>query len=192
MNRKLKLLLIISIATIIPTVAVADVMVSGTLTISQTMAVPPVHFEPGSNYNTAHELGLITWTPNSPSGSMGTIDLEGSTNQTVTLVNVLDLNTSAESISGATIYVNITSTDFPSGTLYLSSVPLDIEMVSTGTFTGISSGQFVDSLSLDSTGTIHFSVTPFTAQYISFELPAGSYQGASLTITVQYVATGGQ
>ena len=102
MNRKLKLLLIISIATIIPSVAVADVMVSGTLTISQTMAVPPVHFEPGSNYNTANELGLITWTPNSPSGSMGTIDLEGSTNQTVTLVNVLDLNTSAESILGAT------------------------------------------------------------------------------------------
>ena len=193
MKNKYKLLIIISIAAILPSVAVADVMATGSVLVSGTTAIPPVHFEKGMNYQAAHDLGVLTWSPSS-NGIMGTMDLEGSDNSTVTMANVLDLNTSAESINGATVYLNISSTTFPAGTLYITNSAMSLSEVSTGTF---SSGQLVGSLSLSSPGSMHFTVdNPTTSPlhmvlYLGFELPPGSYSGTGFTLYVQYVAVGG-
>lgn len=193
MRNKYKLLIIISIAAILPSVAVADVMVTGSVLVSGTTAIPPVHFETGMNYQTAHELGVLTWSPSS-GGLMGTMDLEGSDNTTISMANVLDLNTSAESINGATVYLNISSTSFPAGMLYITNSPMTLTEVNTGSF---SSGQLVGELSLSSTGSMHFTVDNPTSSplhmvlYIGFELPQGSYSGTGFTLYVQYVATGG-
>ncbi|MHB8359522.1 MAG: hypothetical protein ACYDCP_08500 [Thermoplasmataceae archaeon] len=192
MKNKYKLLLIISIAFILPSVAVADVMVTGSVLVSGTQSVAPVHFETGMNYAKAHDLGALTWKPSS-GGLMGTIDLEGSENSSITLANVLDLNTSAESVNGAIVYLNLSSTSFPAGTLYVTNSPMTISEVQSGSFT---SGQLVGSLALDTTGSIHFTVeNPTTTPlhmvlYIGFELPPGNYSGNGFTLYVQYTATG--
>lgn len=192
MKSKYKLFIIISIAAILPSVAVADVMVTGSVFVSGTTAVPPVHFEPGMNYATAHELGVLTWTP-SNNGLMGTLDLEGSENSSIAMANVLDLNTSAESINGATVYLNLSTTSFSAGTLYVTYSPMTTSEVQSGTFT---SGQLVNYLNLDTTGSIHFTISNPTSSpyhmvlYIGFELPPGDYAGQGFTLYVQYTATG--
>jgi len=192
MKNKYKLFIIISIAAILPSVAVADVMVTGSALVSGTTAVPPVHFETGMNYATAHDLGLLTWTP-STGGLMGTLDLEGSENSSIAMANVLDLNTSAESINGATVYLNLSSTTFPAGTLYVTNSPMNTSEVQSGSF---KAGQLVGSLSLSTSGNIHFTVdnpseSPLhMVLYIGFELPPGDYAGQAFTLYVQYTATG--
>jgi hypothetical protein len=192
MKNKYKLFIIISIAAILPSVAVADVMVTGSALVSGTTAVPPVHFETGMNYATAHDLGLLTWTP-STGGLMGTLDLEGSENSSIAMANVLDLNTSAESINGATVYLNLTSTSFPAGTLYITNSPMTTSEVQSGSFTD---KQLVGSLSLSTSGSIHFTVeNPLDLPnhmvlYIGFYLPPGDYTGHAFTLYVQYTATG--
>jgi hypothetical protein len=143
------------------------------------------------NYETAHDLGLLTWTPSS-GGLMGSLELEGSANSSIAMANVLDLNTSAESINGATVYLNLTSTSFPAGTLYITSSPMTTSEVQSESFT---SGQLVGSLSLSTSGSIHFTVENPTESlhmvlYIGFELPPGDYAGHAFTLYVQYIATG--
>lgn len=192
MKNKYKIFIIISIAAILPSVAVADVMVSGSVLVSGTQAVPPLHFETGMNYATAHDLGILTWTPSS-GGLMGTMELEGSNNNSIYLANVLDLNTSAESVNGATVYLNLSATTFPAGTLYVTNSPMNTSEVQSGSFT---SGQLVGSLALNSAGSIHFtvenpSVSPLhMVLYMGFGLPPGNYSGQGFTLYLQYTATG--
>jgi hypothetical protein len=124
---------------------------------------------------------------------MGTLDLEGSENSSIAMANVLDLNTSAESINGATVYLNLSSTTFPAGTLYVTNSPMNTSEVQSGSF---KAGQLVGSLSLSTSGNIHFTVDnpsespPHMVLYIGFELPPGDYAGQAFTLYVQYTATG--
>jgi hypothetical protein len=187
MKRAIKLIILFSLVTILPSVAVADVIIGGTFTGSATSSTPPVTFEPGSNYLQAQELGLIHWSPSK--SYMGSLQLNGSLLVNETLANVLDLNSSYESVVGATIFVNITTTNFSKGVMYLTKTPMNLTEVSTGTFP---SGVLVGQEPLTGVGSISFSNTASGAQfYIGFYLPYGNYAGTSLTITVQYVATGG-
>lgn len=190
MNKAIKFIILFSVVAILPSVAVADVIVGGIFTGSATSTAPPVTFEPGSNYLQAQELGLISWHP-SQSSTMGSLQLNGSSLTNETMANVLDLNTSSESINGANIYVNITSSTFNSGIMYITDAPVSLTNISTGTFpTGVLIGQ----ISL-SGGTLSFVNSNADAQgehvYIGFYLPFGSYANTHLEITVQYVATGG-
>lgn len=190
MNKAIKFIILFSVVAILPSVAVADVIVGGIFTGSATGTAPPVTFEPGSNYLQANELGLISWNP-SHSSTMGTLQINGSSLTNETMANVLDLNTSSESINGATIYVNISSSTFSSGIMYLTNAPVSLTNISTGTFP---TGVLIGEMSL-SGGTLSFVNSNADGQgeqiYVGFYLPFGSYAGTHLEITVQYLATGG-
>lgn len=192
MKNKYRLLIIISIAAILPSVAVADVMITGTIQISGTTAIPPVHFELGSNYREAHDLGILTWTSSSGS-SMGSLDIEGSSNTTIGLANVLDLNTSGESVDGAMVYLNLSGSNyFPAGMMYITNTPMTLAEVNGSS--SFATGQLVGSLALTHSGSIHFTVKNpsefHMVLYIGFYLPPGNYANTGFTLYVQYVDTG--
>ena len=186
MNKAIKFIILFSVVAILPSAAVADVIVGGIFTGSATSTTPPVTLEPGSNYLQAQELGLIHWSPGT--SSMGSLQINGSLFTNETMANVLDLNSSYESIEGATICLNITSSSFTQGVMYLTDSPMNLTEVSTSMFP---SGVLIGQISLTG-GSIHFTNTISGEQfYIGFYLPFGNYAGTSLEITVQYIATGG-
>ncbi len=191
MNKTIKFIILFSVVAILPSVAVADVIVGGIFTGSATSTTPPVTLQPGSNYMQAQQLGLIYWSP-SVYSTMGELHINGSSTMNETMANVLDLNTSYESLNGgATIYVNVTSSNFISGILYITNSPMNLTEVSTGEF---HPGVLIGQLSLTG-GSVSFpSSNPSgsgASFYIGFYLPFGHYKDTSFEITVQYVAIGG-
>lgn len=160
-------------ATILPAVAVADVMITGQVNVSGTQNSPVFHLEAGSNYLNANAAGAITWTYSSAE-SMGTIDLEGISNQTTALVNVLDLNLSANAAPG-TLTISVTSS-FVAGTLMLVTTSSQ-SLASMPSGVDISGGSAVQVFS----GPVSGGQT----LYIGFYLPAGQ-TGGSATIDISY------
>lgn len=191
MNRKVTLLLITAVTTILPAVAVADVMITGNVSIVGTQNTPVFYLQPGPNYPSANAIGAINWNPqiigeptvavNQPL-PMATFDLEGISNQTTALANVLDLNVTIAAGVNGVLYVNFTG-DFPTGTLvWITSSMATVAGVMSGV-----GGQDINSASFQYNGPF---VGGTTTYYMSFLLPAGiGYVGSTGTITGTFIAS---
>lgn len=174
MNRKMMIVLVAIVATVLPAVAVADVMITGSVTVNGSN-ITPYYFTTGPNYAAANAAGVITWTPSSSGSSMGTVDLEGVTNQSVSMVNVGEFVYTGT--ASGTFYFNFTG-DFPTGAYAVfSSSPITLSELSSAHEVPLS-GEYS-------------AVAPVTGAstfYLSFYLPAGSYvtsSGTSLSFNIQ-------
>lgn len=182
MNRRITLLLIAAVTAILPAVAVADVMITGNVAIQGTQNAPVFVIQPGPNYPSANAIGAILWNPPvlgveqsvSQVAPMATFDLEGISNQTTALANVLDLNvTINEGVTG-TLYVNFTG-NFPAGALvWITSTATTINDVMSQV-----GGQSINSASFTYSGPFPGGTTTY---YISFYLPSSTAYGTSTGI----------
>lgn len=185
MNKKVTMLLIAAVAMLLPAVAIADVMVSGSYSVSGSNIGPLFYLAEGPNYVNASELELLTLGPaSSDTGLMGTIDLEGIMNQTVEEINVLELVIPASThVIGGTMTLNITgATGFGNAVMYLDTTPGMQQ-----TFTSLTSGQaFV----IDSDPSFTWTISPGSGPlvyYIGFVLPPGSYSTGSFTLNGSFM-----
>ncbi|PYB68668.1 hypothetical protein DMB44_01925 [Thermoplasma sp. Kam2015] len=125
MNRKMMLVLVAVVATVLPAVAVADVLVVGFSGGTGHEIGPAFYVQPGSNYMAASEAAGFKWTPDMVSSTefIGNMTIGYMTNETIYEVNVLDINFTS-STSG-TFMINITVTNpFPEGSyIYFSTSP---------------------------------------------------------------------
>ena len=186
MNKKVTMLLIAAVAMLLPAVAIADVMVTGSYTVSGSNIGPLFYLTEGPNYVSANTTGLLGFTTDgtvvhhgAPEVTMGNIQLEGISNQSVTEINVLELviPSSTHAIGGM-LTLNITGAKgFGSATMYVSLVAGDLQ-----TFSNITSqNAFV----IDNDPSFTFTITPGTGPlvyYIGFVLPPGTYTGGSFTL----------
>jgi len=180
MNRKIMILMVAVVATVLPAVAVADVMITGSVSVHGTQAKDSFYLSEGSNYAVAKETGVFSFTP-AASGvaSMGTIDIEGMSNLSISMINVLDFNYNLE--APGVVYVNISSSNFPAGSyVALSSTPMTTMLTSTPP---------ANSYPLSTTGsyTITIGAAASGTYYLGFYLPAGTYSGDSLSLSMTYV-----
>jgi len=173
MNRKMVILLVAMVATILPAVAVADVMISGSASITVNSTSDLFQVGPGPNYGPAQNMGLFNWTsiPVSESEDLGALDVNFTSNQTVNEINVLEISQFKIDTSSANNYFNITidqiSSLAPGSTfdVFASESPLVFSGPDYQTGTDVQSGSLVGS------GTITMSfhdVTSGTVIYIGF------------------------
>jgi len=181
MNRKIMILMVAVVATVLPAVAVADVMITGSISVHGSQAPDMVYLAKGPNYATANSGSLLTFTNGSGSAAatIGSLEIEGMADANVTMLNVLYLNYSV-STSG-TLWINVTGTDFPSGAY---------AELSSSTLTSVSS---TSSMSYPLSG-INGHNGPISVStghgsyYVSFFLPASTgYSSANLEISVTFI-----
>jgi len=182
MNRKIMILMVAVVATVLPAVAVADVMITGSISVHGSQAPDMVYLAEGPNYATASSSSLLTFTNGSglPAATIGSLGIEGMADANVTMLNVLYLNYSV-STSG-TLWINVTGTDFPSGAY---------AELSTSTLTSFSSaGTMLYELSdvNGHNGPISVSTGGHGSYYVSFFLPASTeYSSANMEISVTFI-----
>lgn len=201
MNRKLTLLLIAAVATILPAVAVADVMVTGQATLESFHQHTAFEFERGSNYPAANATNSIGWMP-LDGNWMGQIDLQGSDYVQTEMINVIDLNmtiSNAAAPSSVTeLFLNMSSSSFPAGTIMviatssLTFAILEGTAVSTysGTPIALNAASASAVVAVDLSQNPHIVINnpvPTQTFYIGFILPPGQYAGASAIMTGQFV-----
>ncbi len=205
MNRKMTLLLLAAVTAILPAVAVADVLVTGTITLESYHHHTAFELQPGPNYWAANSTNSIGWTMAS-GNTMGTIDLQGSYYVQTEMINVLDLNFTvsnpAAPASFMALYLNISSSSFNPGTIMvISDYQVSFAGMEATPVTSYSAGDPSIALSVgsphdnivavDLSQNPHLVITSFVpAQtlYISFILPPGYYAGDSAILTGQFVA----
>ena len=182
MNRKIMILMVAVVATVLPAVAVADVMITGSVSVLGSNVQDSFYLSEGSNYAAANATGVFGFTPaHSGVASMGTINLEGMSNLSVSMINVLEFhyNVNAPGI----VYVNVTSTDFPSGSyVAYSSSQMTSELTSSmpgNAYALSTTGNFMITITESDLGSGHY--------YLGFYLPAGTYSGDSLSLNMTYV-----
>jgi hypothetical protein len=184
MNRKTIILLVAMVATILPAVAVADVMVQGSISVESTVGSPAFFAEQGSNYAAAQALmpsGTSIWASihYSSTEEIGTLLLPTMTNETLYAVNVLDVNfTSAINTGNFFINVTVPTGDaFNAGTyLYFSESSMTFGGISTATALsstttlGTSSGVYSANLGAAGTYSLEYTgVSSGTVIHVGFE-----------------------
>lgn len=205
MNKKLTLLLVAAVTAILPAVAVADVLVTGQLTLESYHHHTAFELQPGPNYGAANSTNSIGWMPLQGT-TMGQLDLEGSYYVQTEMINVLDLNFTlsnpAAPASFMGLYLNVSSSTFSSGTvMVISDFAISFSVLESTPVTHYSAGDPSISLSVGSPHTNivavdlsenpHLLVTSFTpgqTLYVGFILPPGYYAGSSAILTGQFVA----
>lgn len=189
MNRKATLLLIAAVATILPAVAVADVMITGQVSIVGTQNTPVFVIQPGPNYAKAHAAGAIDFigdtqlgvaTVDHQASSIGIIDLQGISNQTTYLINVIDLNITAGT---GTLYLNLTDTSLPVGTTICitDSLMTFSDLMTYGVEIGSDVSVPINLATL--------SVTAGDTFYFGFYMPPGTYAGTSATVLGTFISS---
>jgi len=174
MNRKIMILMVAVVATVLPAVAVADVMITGSVQGVGLHAKDQFWVQPGKNYPSANATANFGWHAKSMSESeiLGSITLGVMANETIFEINVLDINFTAGT---GNFVINVTvpsgsHSDFPSSTtMYFSESPLTFA-------NGGISGTGVQSVSLSTTGTYSVTfdgVTHGTTIYVGFEVGSG-------------------
>lgn len=179
---------IVVVAMVLPGLAVADVMISGTAAMTGTQNDAQFYFAQGPNFATAAGAGFAHLVTN-PGGNhkMAEIDFQGAWNQSIFAINIIEVQF-ASGVSG-TFYLNFTGvTAFPAGsTVYLSSYP-----VAYSDFTGV--GDIVTPPAIPGTATpvltsvglnipggstvsTTWTVTSSSIIYISFYMPSGQALG---------------
>ena len=180
MNRKIMWIMIAAVAALLPAVAVADVMINGNFSGSATHVPDSFSIQAGPNYANAHSLAGLTWksVQNSESEVLGTVSLGYMSNETVTEINVLDINFTGS----GTFYFNVTVPNVPGvvfstgSIMYISSSP--------ETF-GTPGTQI--SLANSGTTSLSFSVTSSTTLYIGFVVGPDS-MGGTFTVGMNLIA----
>jgi len=174
MNRKIMILMVAVVATVLPAVAVADVMITANVGAVGVHAKDQFWVQPGSNYASANASAGFGWHAKSVSESeiLGNITLGIMSNETIYEINVLDINFTAGT-GNFVITVTVPSgshSEFPSGTtMYFSESPLTFanSVIST-------SGTQSVNLGVGGTYTITFDgVTHGTTIYVGFEVGSG-------------------
>lgn len=202
MNRKLTLLLIAAVTTILPAVAVADVMITGQISLESMHHHTAFEFQPGPNYGAANHTNSIGWM-SSDGNTMGMLDLQGSLYVSTEMVNVIDLNITVSNAAAPAsfmgLYLNISSSTFPAGTIMVIST----SMIGFATLTGTAVTHYagtpipVDATSLSTVVAVdlsenpHMVITGFSPTqtfYLGFILPPGYYAGDGAMLTGQFVA----
>ena len=180
MNRKMLIVMVAMVATILPAVAVADVMITGNFGGNGVAVPDQFYIQPGSNYAVANATAGFGWHAKTTSESeiLGNITLGYMSNETIYEINVLDINfTAGTGTFNLTVIVPVSpGTDFPEGTtMYLSESPFYFAG------TTIESSGHVDTINLATSGstTVSFTgVTSSTTIYMAFEVgsgPTGDY-----------------
>ncbi len=174
MNRKVTLLLIAAVAAILPAVAVADVMITGQISLVGTENTPVWELQKGSNFVKAYNVGAVNFSIDQRT-YIPTIDLQGIANQTTTMINVIDLNITKD-VAG-TLWLNLTSSNLPVGTMmYISDTELS--------FGSLPAGQLIDSTVSTPSNLATLNVNFGDVYYIGFYLPANTGWGSSPSATI--------
>lgn len=207
MNRKMTLLLLAAVTAILPSVAVADVIVTGSITLESFHHHTAFELQPGPNYYAANSTNSIGWTPAS-GNTMGAIDLQGSVYVQTEMINVLDLNFTISNPAAPAnfmgLYLNVSSSSFNPGTeMIISDYQVSFSGIESTPVTSYSAGDPPIALSvasphdnvvaIDLSQNPHVVITSFApgqTLYISFILPPGLYAGSSAILTGQFVALG--
>ncbi len=204
MNRKIALLMIAAITVILPAVAVADVMVTGQVSLESMHQHTAFKILEGPNYAAANSTNSIGWI-SAQNSTMGTIDLEGSYYVQTEMINVLTLNIAQSNPAAPAtfmgLYLNVSSSSLPAGTIMAISTSLiSFHTLTTTPVTNYSPGNPAIAVNAGSLSTVvtvdlsqnpHLLVTGFTPTqnlYLSFLLPPGMYAGTGALITGQFVA----
>ena len=204
MNKKIALIMVAAVAVILPAVAVADVLVTGQVVLESFHHHSAFKFQPGPNYYAANSTNSLGWIA-ANDGTMGTIDLEGSYYVQTEMINVLDLNLSASNAAAPAtfmgLYLNVSSSDFPSGTIMaISTSQISFSTLESTAVTSYTTGDSPISFNAASASSVvavdlsqnpHVLITGFVPTqtlYISFLLTPGLYAGSSAMLTGQFVA----
>ena len=176
MNKKVMWLLVGLVAAVLPAVAVADVMLSASVNGSESVASDAFFVQQGSNYANAHALAGFTWTSQVASESeyLGSISLGYMSNETITEVNVLDINFTGL-MGSATFNITVAVPDSTTGgsTAFQAGSYIYITD-SSQTLVPLPSA-----ISLSSSGstTLTFTVTSGSTIYIGFTVGSGAGGG---------------
>lgn len=193
MNRKLTFLVVGLIATIMPAVAIADVMITGNVAIHGTNNSNTFWLEKGSNFQTAD--GSVAWNAYSSGNYMGDLRFAEVTNQTTFIINVMEIHF-VSSLPTGNFYLNSTvSSAFVSGsTMYLSLSPMSFSDFSYSGLPGavpVITNPAVTAFPLSGPQSFTTPVDGSTIIYIGFFTPP--YDGAStlgeLFLTGTYTAS---
>ncbi len=181
MNRKMTFLVIALISTILPAVAVADVMITGNVAVNGTANSNVFYLTPGSNFQAAD--GSIAWNHYTSGQYMGDLKFAEVSNQTTFIINVMEIVFNPNTPAGM-FYLNSTiSSAFTAGSvMYLSLSPMSFGDFSYSGLPGATPtivNPAVTAFPLDSAQSYSTPVDGSTIIYIGFFTPG--YNGNTLT-----------
>ena len=194
MNRKIMILMVAVVATVLPAVAVADVMITGSVQGVGHQIPDQFYLQPGSNYAAAHNITGFTWTGSAVNESedLGNLTVGYMSNETIYEINVLDINFTSAAYGNFYINVSVPGSlsdhEFPSATfMYFSNAPFTFVsgggVTSTGTWVPVN-------LHAAGTTTLEFPhVNNSTTIYVAFNMGAGpSTDVGSFNIAMSFVS----
>lgn len=181
MNRKITLLLIAAVSTILPAVAVADVMITGNVGVNGTANANVFYLTPGSNFQAAD--GSVSINPYSSGSTMAHVGFGMVSNQTTFIINVLEIQFK-DTISSGMFYLNSSGVSyFPAGSvMYLSLSPMSFGDFSYSGLPGATptiTNPAITAFDLSGPSSYSTAVDGSSVIYIGFFTPA--YDGLSTT-----------
>ncbi len=199
MNRKLILVMVAVVATVLPAVAVADVLVVGYSGGTGVQVSPLFYIQPGSNYMAANQTTGFAYVSHMASTTeyVGNITVGIMSNETIEEINVLDINFTRAATSGTfNIIINV-STAFPAGSgiffneteWTFSSLQNTINSKSSSSTEGNGYG-YLPLSSHGPTSTLTFNdVSYHNTIYVAFVIGSGSVPSPSFTMTMDYTVS---
>lgn len=193
MNRKITFLVVALVATIMPAVAIADVMITGNVSIHGTNNSNTFYLTQGTNFQAAD--GSVAWNPYSSGNFMGDLKFADVSNQTTFIINVMEIHF-VSSLPSGTFYLNssVSSVFVPGSTMYLSLSPMSFGDFSYSGLPGAVpaiTNPAVTAFPLSGSQSFSTAVDGSTIIYIGFFTPP--YDGASVTgeiiLTGTYIAS---
>jgi hypothetical protein len=193
MNRKIMILMVAVVATVLPAVAVADVMITGSVQGVGHQIPDQFYLQPGSNYAAAHNITGFTWTGSAVNESedLGNLTLGYMSNETIYEINVLDINFTSAAYGNFYMNVSIPGS-FSNNTfaadsyMYVSNAPFTFV---TG---GVTSTGNMSAVDLHAAGTQDLAfnnVNNSTTLYVAFVLGAGPANDmGSFNIAMSFVS----
>jgi hypothetical protein len=184
MNRKIMILMVAVVATVLPAVAVADVMMNGSVQGLGNQVPDQFFVTTGANYTQANQTYGFGWVAGND--GTGVISVGYMPGEALYEVNVLNIGFTSS--TPGTFYVNVTSNaSFPAGSyMYLSTSPF-VQSANGGILS--SDGASIQTVSLTSISpsTAAFSgVNSGTTIYVSVSMgsgPASSVGAFSMDMT---------
>ncbi|MHB1470849.1 MAG: hypothetical protein ACYCSA_04160 [Thermoplasmataceae archaeon] len=168
MNRKIMILMVAVVATVLPAVAVADVMMNGSVQGLGNQVPDQFFVTTGANYTQANQTYGLGWVAGND--GTGVLSVGYMPGEAIYEANVL--NVGFTSTTPGTFYVNITSNaSFPAGSyMYLSTSPF--VQASNGTLMS-SDGASIQTVSLTS-------ISPSTASFSGVDSSTTIYVSVSM------------
>ena len=180
MNKKVMWLMVGLVAAVLPAVAVADVMLTAYINGNETPVSDHFFVQQGSNYANANTLAGFTWTPQMSSESeiLGSITLGYMSNETITEVNVLDVNFTSLT---APATFNITVTVPNGGSVFQADTYIYFSE-SPQTVTSPGESVSLSSATANTGVTVSFTVSAGSIIYIGFIVGSGGNGGGTFEL----------